>query len=157
MGKLKYAVHAYAWTNSWSNDNLDIIDRAKGLGFDLVEVPLMEIEKVDAAAIKARAARVGMALCTSTACSEATDPTGEDQATRDAALRYLKACIKATADMGATVFTGVTYRPSDARLQAAPAMSIGNAPPRYLKRRRFARIWASRSASRLSTATRPSS
>ena len=45
MTRLKYAVHAYAWTNSWSNETLDIIDKAKDLGFDLVEVPLMEIEK----------------------------------------------------------------------------------------------------------------
>ena len=36
MGKLKYAAHAYAWTTSWSNDTLDLIDRAEGLGFDLV-------------------------------------------------------------------------------------------------------------------------
>ncbi|MBI2424420.1 MAG: sugar phosphate isomerase/epimerase [Candidatus Hydrogenedentes bacterium] len=120
MGKLHYAVHAYAWTNSWSNASLDIIDRAKGLGFDLVEVPLMEIEKVDAAAIKARAAQAGMALCTSTACSEATDPTGEDAATRDAALRYLKACIQATADMGATVFTGVTYSAIGRKIEGRP-------------------------------------
>ena len=41
MGKLKYAVHAYAWTSSWSNKNLDLIDRAKSLNFDLIEIPLM--------------------------------------------------------------------------------------------------------------------
>jgi D-psicose/D-tagatose/L-ribulose 3-epimerase len=117
---LKYAVHAYAWTNSWSNETLDIIDRAKGLGFDLVEVPLMEIEKVDAGAIKARATAAGMELCTSTACSEATDPTGDDPAVRAAALDYLKACIRATADMGATVFTGVTYSAIGRKINGRP-------------------------------------
>lgn len=120
MGVLRYAVHAYAWTNSWSNETLDIIDRARALGFDLVEVPLMEIEKVDPAAIKARAAEAGMGLCTSTACSEATDPTGEDGAVRVAALTYLKECIQATADMGGTVFTGVTYSAIGRKITGRP-------------------------------------
>lgn len=120
MVSLRYAVHAYAWTNSWSNETLDIIDRAKGLGFDLVEIPLMEIEKVDAKAIKERADAAGMALCTSTACSEATDPTAEDAAVREAALDYLKQCIQATADMGGTVFTGVTYSAIGRKISGRP-------------------------------------
>jgi len=120
LAGLRYAVHAYAWTNSWSNDTLDIIDKAKALGFDLVEVPLMEIDKVDAAAIKARANDVGIALCTSTACSEATDPTGEDDAVRKAGSDYLKQCIKATAEMGGTVFTGVTYSAIGRKITGRP-------------------------------------
>lgn len=120
MTPLKYAVHAYAWTNSWSNETLHIIERARDLGFDLVEVPLMEIEKVDAAAIKARAADAGMGLCTSTACSEATDPTAEEGAIRAAALDYLKQCIAATADMGGTVFTGVTYSAIGRKITGRP-------------------------------------
>ncbi len=120
MKPLQYAVHAYAWTNSWSNDTLDIIDRARDLGFDLVEVPLMEIDKVDAAAIKARAAEAGMALCTSTACAEATDPTSDDSSVRAAGLDYLKKCIKATADMGGTVFTGVTYSAIGRKITGRP-------------------------------------
>ena len=46
MGKLQYAVHAYAWTTSWSNKTLDLIDRAKNLGFDVIEIPLMEIDLI---------------------------------------------------------------------------------------------------------------
>lgn len=120
MGKLTYAVHAYAWTNSWSNETLDIIDQAKSLGFDMLEVPLMEIEKVDPEAIRTRAERAGIALCTSTACSEATDPTGEEQTTRNAGLAYLKACIQATADMGGKVFTGVTYSAIGRKIEGRP-------------------------------------
>jgi len=120
MPGLKYAVHAYAWTNSWSNDTLHIIDKARELGFDLVEVPLMEIDLVDAAAIKERAAAAGMGLCTSTACAEATDPTGEYEAVRRAGLAYLKQCIQATADMGGTVFTGVTYSAIGRKIAGRP-------------------------------------
>jgi D-psicose/D-tagatose/L-ribulose 3-epimerase len=120
MGHLQYAVHAYAWTNSWSNQTLHLIDHAKSLGFDLVEVPLMEIDLVDAAAIRARAEAAGIGLCTSTACGEATDPTSADPAVRAAALDYLKRCISATAGMGATCFTGVTYSAIGRRIDGRP-------------------------------------
>jgi D-psicose/D-tagatose/L-ribulose 3-epimerase len=120
MKRLKYAVHAYAWTPSWSNRTLDLIDRAKLLGFDVIEIPLMELELVDAAAIRNRAAEVGIDLCTSTACSIANDPTGDDQAIRQRGVKYLMNCIKATADMGATVFTGVTYSAIGRRIAEIP-------------------------------------
>ena len=109
MGKLQYAVHAYAWTTSWSNKTLDLIDRTKKLGFDLIEVPLMEIDLVDPKAIRARLDQVGLGVCASTACSEADDLTGEDEATRKSGLEYLKKCVQATAAMGAICFSGVIY------------------------------------------------
>jgi D-psicose/D-tagatose/L-ribulose 3-epimerase len=120
MAQLKYAVHAYAWTGSWSNKTLDLIDRAKILGFDLIEVPLMEIDLVDPSAIRERLQRVGLGVCTSTACSEADDPTAEDEAIRRRGIDYLKKCVKATADMGATVFTGVTYSAIGRRIGGFP-------------------------------------
>jgi len=120
MGKLQYAVHAYAWTTSWSNATLDLIDHARELGFDYIEIPLMEIDLVDPAAIRERAETVGIGLCTSTACSEETDPTGEDEATRQRGIEYLRRCVRATADMGATVFTGVTYSAIGRRIKGFP-------------------------------------
>jgi D-psicose/D-tagatose/L-ribulose 3-epimerase len=109
MGKLKYAVHAYAWTGRWSNETLHLVDRAKDLGFDMIEIPLMEVEFVDPVAIRKRLDEVGLDVCTSTACSESSDITADDETGRQRGVNYLKRCIKATADMGASVFTGVTY------------------------------------------------
>lgn len=109
MTNLKYAVHAYAWTASWSNETLDLIDRASNLGFDLIEIPLMEIEKIDPARIRDRLEATGLGVCTSTACSEENDITGEDEETRQRGIQYLEDCVKATAAMGGTVFTGVIY------------------------------------------------
>ncbi len=117
---LKYAVHAYAWTTSWSNDTLDLIDHAKKLGFDVIEIPLMEIEKIDPKAIKERAKKVGISLCTSTACSEANDITSDDENIRKAGIDYLKSCVQATHDMGATCFSGVIYSAIGKKLDSMP-------------------------------------
>ena len=121
MSKLRYAVHAYAWTTSWSNQTLDLIDRAKALGFDLIEIPLMEIEKVDPTAIKQRLDAVGLGVCTSTACSEDTDITGEDEATRQRGIDYLKACVKATAEMGGKTLSGVIYSAIGRKIETIPS------------------------------------
>ena len=137
MQKLEYAVHAYAWTSSWSNKTLDLIDRAKRLGFDLIEIPLMELDLVDAKAIRKRAADVGIGLCTSTACSEVNDPTGEDEAdTLQRGLEHLHGCIRATAEMGATVCTGVTTPRSAAGSAACRARNTGNGPPAPFEKQR---------------------
>lgn len=120
MGRLKYAVHAYAWTTSWGNDTLDLIDHAGQLGFDLIEIPLMELDKVDPARIRERLRKVGIGVCTSTACSRTTDPTGDSEDVRARALEYLEGCVRATAEMGGDLFTGVTYSAIGRRIAGRP-------------------------------------
>jgi D-psicose/D-tagatose/L-ribulose 3-epimerase len=120
MGKLKYAVHAYAWTTSWSNKTLDLINRAKGLGLDAIEIPLMELDLVDPKAIRERLDQVGLGVCTSTACSELNDITGEDEETRRRGLVYLEGCVRATAEMGATCLSGVIYSAIGRKIKGMP-------------------------------------
>ena len=120
MGNLKYAVHAYAWTASWSNKTLDLIDRAKGLEFDVIEIPLMEIELVDPHKIKERLEHVGIGVCTSTACSEADDITSEDEPTVKRGVEYLEKCVRVAAALGATCFTGVIYSAIGRRINSMP-------------------------------------
>lgn len=117
---LKYAVHAYAWTASWSNKTLDLIDHAKSLGFDLIEIPLLEINLVDTEAIRRRAQKVGIGVLTSTACSMETDPTADDAAGRKRGTDYLLECVRKTAAIGATCFSGVTYSAIGRRLDRMP-------------------------------------
>ena len=92
---MRYAVHAYAWTSSWSNDELALVDRAAGLGLDALEIPLMELDLVDPPAIRERADAAGVDLVTSTVMTEATDPTSDDEAVREAAVAHLRRCVDA--------------------------------------------------------------
>jgi D-psicose/D-tagatose/L-ribulose 3-epimerase len=117
---MKYAVHAYAWTSSWSNADLGLVDHAAGLGLDAIEIPLMELDAVDPDAIRERAEGAGVELVTSVACAEDTDPTSDDDSVREAALDFLIGCVDATSAMGATVFTGVTYSALGRRLTRRP-------------------------------------
>lgn len=109
MAGISYLVHAYAWTSAWSNDDLHLIDHAMELGLDGIEIPLMDIDDVDAAAIRERAEATGAQLATSVGLGQATDPTSADPEVRAAARDFLFRCVDLTAEMGAPVFTGVVY------------------------------------------------
>lgn len=117
---LRFAVHAYAWTSSWSNDDLWIVDHAAELGLDALEVPLMEPWLVDPEAIRARADAAGIGLLTSLALPASADPASEDAGERCHARDLLIEAVDLTADMGASVFSGVVYSALGKRIARAP-------------------------------------
>lgn len=117
---MTWAVHAYAWTSHWTDDDLPLLERARGLGLDAVEIPLMDLDDVHPAAIRAAAEDQGLVLVTSTVCGPATDPCSDDEAVRAAARAYLTACVDATADMGAGVMGGVLYSHHGGRIDGKP-------------------------------------
>lgn len=106
---MKLGIHAYAWCSEWSNDTLPLIDRAKGLGMDFIELPLMKLADFDTKAVAKRLKDAGLDSCTSTVLLPGMDLTSPDQAERKAAVNYLKACVTATREIGATQFSGVIY------------------------------------------------
>lgn len=106
---MKLGIHAYAWCSQWSNETLGLIDRAKKLGMDFIEIPLMCLETFDAGAVKERLAKVGLEAVTSTVLLGQTDITSDDAQIRAKGVEYLKACVRAASDIGAKVFSGVIY------------------------------------------------
>jgi len=106
---MKLGIHAYAWCSQWNNETLDLIDRTKNLGMDFIEISLMVLDTFDAPAIKERLQKVGLGAVTSTVLLGDTDITSDDADIRARGVDYLKACVKATSDIGAQNFSGVVY------------------------------------------------
>ena len=106
---MKLGIHAYAWCSQWSNETLDLIDRVKKMGLDFIELPLIVLETFDAKAVSERLKKVELGAVTSTVLMEDTDITSDDSKVRENGVKYLKECVQATHDVGATSFTGVIY------------------------------------------------
>jgi D-psicose/D-tagatose/L-ribulose 3-epimerase len=106
---MKLGIHAYAWCSQWSNDTLDLIDRVKQLGLDFIEIPLMRLDTFDAKAVKRRLDANGLGAVTSTVLLGDTDITSEDPSVRAKGTAYLTDCVKATAAIGGSSFSGVIY------------------------------------------------
>jgi D-psicose/D-tagatose/L-ribulose 3-epimerase len=123
---MKLGIHAYAWCSQWSNEQLALIDRVKSLGLDFIEIPLMTLPTTDPKAIAARLRATELDVCTSTVLLGDTDITSDNANIRRKGVDYLKACVQATAEMGARNFSGVIYsqhvkpslrRPSESKWQ----------------------------------------
>jgi len=106
---MRLGIHAYAWCSQWSNDTLDLIDRVRELGLDFIEIPLMVLETFDPPAVRDRLQQVGLPAVTSTVLLGGQDITSEDTGERAAGVAYLKACVDATAAIGAASLSGVIY------------------------------------------------
>lgn len=106
---MKLGIHAYAWCSQWTNDTLDLINRVQDLGLDFIEIPLMCLETFDAVAVRQRLAGLSFDSVTSTVLLEDTDITSENPDIRALGVTYLKDCIRATSEIGATSFSGVIY------------------------------------------------
>ncbi len=117
---LQYAVHAYAWTGRWNNDALELIEKARQFGFDLIEIPLMDIEYVDPPAIRKRLQEVGLGVITSTALQEMQDITSDDEIIRRRGKEYLLRCVEVSAQLGAKSFSGVIYSAMGKKIDTIP-------------------------------------
>ena len=117
---MKLGIHAYAWCSEWNNDQLDLINRAQELGMDFIELPLMVLDKFDSKAVGERLRDINFAACTSTVLLDDTDITSEDPEIRAKGVNFLKKCVKATSDIGATNFSGVIYSKHIRQLDGRP-------------------------------------
>jgi D-psicose/D-tagatose/L-ribulose 3-epimerase len=106
---MKLGIHAYAWCSEWSNGTLELIDRVKRLGMDFIEIPLMRLDLFDGKAVRGRLEKAGLGAVTSTVLLGDTDITSDDGRIREKGVDYLKACVRATREIGAESFSGVIY------------------------------------------------
>ena len=131
--KLRYAAHAFSWTSRWSNESVHLIDHAKSLGLDLIEIPFMEIQLVDPEVIRAQLEETGFEMCASTVLSSDTDITSDSAQVRKAGLEYLKLCIDKLKAIGGNVLSGVIYSEIGRKLDTVPSEKHWKYATVYLK------------------------
>jgi len=106
-----FGIHPYIWTARWDTEALKLIDRARSLGFQGMEIPLIHLDILDVAATRRKLDEAGFARACSTGLSAATDVTSSDPDIRQNGLRYLKAAVKAAHELASTSLSGVIYAP----------------------------------------------
>ncbi|WP_066070730.1 sugar phosphate isomerase/epimerase family protein [Neobacillus soli] len=107
---MKLGVQANAWRHQWNKDPKSIINHVKDIGFDFIEIPLMNINELDVPALKDTLKNIDLEVCTSTILvDDSVDITSCDEEVRKNGISYLKRCIDATNEMGAKFFSGIIY------------------------------------------------
>lgn len=122
---MQIGCHGSVWTGEFDRAGLQLaIDRTAAAGFDLIEVPLMDPDKVDPAEVGAMARKAGLGITASLGLSEATDVSSADPEVVAAGEDLLGRCLQFLHDAGGTHLCGVIYN----------AMRKYMAPPTALNR-----------------------
>jgi len=108
---VKYGTHSYVFIDQWSDDALWILDRARALGLDGVEIGVGDDVIFSTARVRDHAAELGLELSVSPGglWPLECDLSSDDASERAQGLAWHKKRVDEAAAMGATAYAGSTY------------------------------------------------
>jgi D-psicose/D-tagatose/L-ribulose 3-epimerase len=106
---MQFGASTFIWASPFSNRTLDLMDRAKAMGFDLLEICVENPDTIDVPAIRAKAkeTKIGVTICG--AFGGSRNLSAEDDTVRAAGLDYLKRCIDFAQALGSPFVSGPMY------------------------------------------------
>ena len=130
---IKYGAHCYIFTERWSDESLGLLEAARGLGLDCLEIAVGDDVRFTPVLTRRRAESLGLALIVSPGGEwpVAYDLSAEDAEHRRRGLRWHESQVDLAADLGAVAYTGALYghpgtvlrrRPPQGQLQWAAEM-----------------------------------
>ena len=106
---MQFGINTFLWASPFTTKDLPLLDKAKKMGFDLVEIPIEGMEDIDYAQAAEAYKRTGLVCTTCAVMGASRDPTHEDEGIQQGGVDYLKHCIDATVQMGGNVIGGPIY------------------------------------------------
>lgn len=103
---MKLGIQGSAWFDQWTKNPQSVISHVKEIGFDFIEIPLMNLKDLDVLELKKTLKNFQLDVCTSAILiGDSLDITSCDVENRRNGIDYLKKCIQATSGLGANFFS----------------------------------------------------
>ncbi|WP_319563266.1 sugar phosphate isomerase/epimerase family protein [Marispirochaeta sp.] len=109
MHKFKFGVDSFIWTEVFSVQDLWIIEKAKELGFEVIDLAIAHPESFPVQEVKRETERVGIDVVTTTTLGNNTNPISPDPKIRAAAVDSMKKLIDINYELGSSLLGGVNY------------------------------------------------
>jgi len=108
---IKYSVHCYIFSDRWSDEKLHILETAKELGADAVEIAIGDGVYFMPALTRRKAEALGLELTTGPGGEWPLecDLSSDDPAERQRGLAWHKQQVDVTVELGAVAYTGAIY------------------------------------------------
>lgn len=106
---MKYGASTFIWVSPFSNKTLDLIQHAKDIGFDLLEICVEDVDTIDVAAIKKASEKAGIGILICGAFGPERDISSEDKNIRKLGIQYIKTCIDYAGALGSPLVSGPMY------------------------------------------------
>jgi D-psicose/D-tagatose/L-ribulose 3-epimerase len=104
-----YGINTFLWASPFMTQHLHFLDKAKSLGFDLVEIPIEGEQDIDYRKAAEAYARNGLKCSICGVMGAGRDPSHEDEAIQKGGVSYLKHLIDAAVVMKAVAVVGPHY------------------------------------------------
>jgi D-psicose/D-tagatose/L-ribulose 3-epimerase len=115
-----YGINTFLWASPFKTEHLHFLDKAKALGFDLVEIPIESEKDIDYVKAAEAYARTGLRCSICGVMGAGRDPSHEDEAIQKGGVAYLKHLIDAAVTMKAVAVVGPHYAAVGRQWQATP-------------------------------------
>ena len=106
---MTFGIHSLLFSATFNEKDLPLLDKAKSLGFDALEIIPFDADNFPAAKVKRRAADLGLDIYTGIGLPAHANPISPEATVRAAALNYSKRLIDLSAECGSKGYGGVTY------------------------------------------------
>lgn len=106
---MKFGANTWIWLSPFSAESLHLIQKIAEFGFDVVEIPIDNINLIDFKKTRLAIKRAGLECSICGAFGPNRDIISEHESIRINGQKYIKDCIRACAELGSHIFAGPVY------------------------------------------------
>ena len=106
---ITFGINTFLWSSPFSTKDLAYFDKAKALGFDLLEIPIEAEGDLDYAKAAEAYKRTGLKSSICAVMGAGRDPSHPDADIQKGAISYMKHCIDAAATLKSRSVVGPLY------------------------------------------------
>jgi D-psicose/D-tagatose/L-ribulose 3-epimerase len=106
---MKFGIHSLLFSETFTERDLPLLDKAKALGFDAVDIVPFDVDRFPAKLVRQRAADLGLDVITEIGMPAHANLISPEAAIRAAGVELTKRLIDLSIEAGARVFGGVNY------------------------------------------------
>ena len=106
---MRIGASTFIWVSPFSNKTLDLFDKVKDFGFDILEIAVEDPNTIDKDEIRKASERTGVAVGVCGAFGPDRDISSDDKSVRENGLAYIRDCVDIAAAVGAPAVAGPMY------------------------------------------------
>ena len=106
---MQFGASTFIWTSPFSNETLSLIDHAKALGFDIIEICIEDPDTIDPPSIRSRLQQAGLQATVCGAFGPSRDLSADDGEIRENGKAYLSRCVEIAETLGSRTVVGPMY------------------------------------------------
>jgi D-psicose/D-tagatose/L-ribulose 3-epimerase len=106
---MKIGASTFIWVSPFSNQTLGLVEKARDLGFDILEICIEDPKTIDPKSILDRMEKHGLEATICGAFGPDRDASSEDATIREQAIRYINTCVDIARQLNSRVVAGPMY------------------------------------------------